>query len=80
MAHWTEYLIDGKWLFSYSIDYWKRQQDRRKQLQKQMAELAFEMQELEKKFEKQVKAKGYTDKEIEQAKFDWAAANKPEVY
>jgi hypothetical protein len=43
MAHWTEYLIDGKWLFSYSIDYWQRQQDRRKQLQKQMAALAFEM-------------------------------------
>lgn len=80
MAHWTEYLIGGEWIFSFSISDWERQQDRRKQLQKQMAAVAFEMQELEKDFEKQVKAKGYTDKEIEQAKFDLAVANKPEVY
>lgn len=64
MQHWTEKLQDGRILFQYSIEYWKRKQARKKQLEESFAGILYEIQELENDFIRQAIEKGYTQEEI----------------
>ena len=62
--HWAEYLQDGRFLFQYSIEYWRKKQDRKRQIEQELAGINYEIEQLENDFLKEALEKGYTEQEI----------------
>lgn len=68
--HWAEYLQDGRFLFQYSIDCWRKKQDWKRHIEAQLAGVNYEIEQLEKDLLKEALEKGYTEQEISAAQIE----------